>query len=132
MENRMKENQERPAPVLQFPENQEQAKPLENKVSFLTIFNLLTRRNLVFSTVGDLLSSLSGEKNKDKTLTLSDLVFICEYTLSNFAAMQVSLNRSQDTYFNIDPAKLGRDIIPNDMHDPIKKSIALVYNILKH
>mgnify|MGYP003473028260 CR=1 FL=1 len=128
----MKENQERPAPVLQFPENQEQAKPLENKVSFLTIFNLLTRRNLVFSTVGDLLSSLSGEKNKDKTLTLSDLVFICEYTLSNFAAMQVSLNRSQDTYFNIDPAKLGRDIIPNDMHDPIKKSIALFYNILKH
>lgn len=126
----MKENQDRPAPVLQFPGNQEQPK-VENKVSFLTIFNLLSRRNLVFSTVGDLLSSLSGEKNKDKVLTLSDLVFICEYTLSNFAAMQVTLNRAQDTFFNIDPKELGRDIVPNDLHDPIKKATALFYNILK-
>lgn len=45
--------------------------------------------------------------------------------------MQVSLNRAQDTYFNIDPEKLGRDISPNDLHEPIKKAVALFYNILK-
>lgn len=129
--NQQKEQKERMAPVLQFPGQPPKEQKEEKQVSFLTVFNLLARRNLVFSTVTDLLSSLGGEKTENKPLTLSDLTFLCEYTLSNFAAMQITLNRAQDTFLNITEESLGREIVPNDLHEPIKKSVALFYTTLK-
>jgi hypothetical protein len=122
---------EKLAPILQFPGQPPKEEKEEPKISFLTVFNLLARRNLVFSTITDLLSSLGGEKNQDKALTLSDLTFLCEYTLSNFTAMQTTLNRAQDTYFNIDENSLGRTVTPNDLHKPIEKTVALFYLVLK-
>ena len=45
--------------------------------------------------------------------------------------MQITLNRAQDTFLNITEESLGREIVPNDLHEPIKKSVALFYTTLK-
>jgi hypothetical protein len=128
---RKAKQKEKSTPILQFPGQPPKEKTEETKISFLTIFSLLARRNLVFSTITDLLSTLGGEKSQDKALTLADLTFLCEYTLSNFTTMQTTLNRAQDTYFNIDEKALGRAVAPNDLHEPIKRTVALFYLVLK-
>ncbi len=125
---------ERKAPILQFPkvENQNnQQEEQEKKFDFATVFSLLLRRNLVFSTASDILSTITGEKNKDRQLAIADLIVLAEYALSNYAAMQVTINRAQDKYLNITEETVGRTLTPNDLEEPIKKTLALFFNILK-
>lgn len=45
--------------------------------------------------------------------------------------MQITLNRAQDTFLNINEQSLGREVTPNDLHEPMKKTVALFYAILK-
>lgn len=115
--------------MLQFPgNNQAEEQNPEQKAELSQVFFLLLRRNAVFSIINEGIN-IFGQQQKQ--VNIIELFISSEYSLTNYTTIQAVLNYVEDRY-KPTKEKLGRESIPNDLHDTIVKATTLYYMLCKN